>query len=95
MLNGLISSELFYEKEFTKERFNAFIGHRFEGICGAYLKKEFYNGRMSFFAEEMGSWWGNNPMIFSRNGVTKAVEAQIQGDSAYFVRKLGDLYAGD
>ena len=33
MLNGLISPELFYEKELTKQNLNTFIGHRFEGIC--------------------------------------------------------------
>ena len=145
MLNGLISPELYYEKEFTKERFNTFIGHRFEGICGAYLRDQFYNGKMPFFAEDMGRWWGNNPalkreeevdlvalddenalfceckyterkfdeaqlkdlqdsagciqrrnkffMIFSKNGVTKAVEKLVQNDPAYFIRDLGDLYA--
>lgn len=63
MLNGLISPELFYEKELTKERLNAFIGHRFEGICETYLKELFYKGKMPFFAESLGRWWGNNPIL--------------------------------
>ena len=62
-MNGLISPELFYEKELTKERLNAFIGHRFEGICETYLKELFYKGKMPFFAESLGRWWGNNPIL--------------------------------
>ncbi len=63
MLNGLISPELFYERELTKERLSTFIGHRFEGICETYLKDLFFNGKMPFFAENLGRWWGNNPVL--------------------------------
>ena len=63
MLNGLISPELFYEREITKEKLNTFIGHRFEGVCKSYLKDLFYNGKMPFFAENLGRWWGNNPVL--------------------------------
>ena len=63
MLNGLISPSLYYERELTKERLNTFIGHRFEGICETYLKEQFYNGKMPFFAENIGCWWGNNPVL--------------------------------
>ena len=63
MLNGLISPELFYEKELTKQNLNTFIGHRFEGICESYLRRQFYNGKMPFFAENLGRWWGNNPIL--------------------------------
>lgn len=63
MLNGLISPNLYYERELTKERLNTFIGHRFEGICEIYLKDRFYNGKMPFFAENLGRWWGNNPVL--------------------------------
>lgn len=63
MLNGLISPELYYERELTKEKLNAFIGHRFESICETYLKEQFYNGKMPFFAENLGRWWGNNPVL--------------------------------
>lgn len=63
MLNGLISPELYYERELTKERLNAFIGHRFEAICETYLKELFYNRKMPFFAENLGRWWGNNPVL--------------------------------
>lgn len=63
MLNGLISPSLYYERELTKERLNTFIGHRFEGICETYLKEQFYNGKMPFFAENLGRWWGNNPFL--------------------------------
>ena len=63
MLNGLISPQLYYERELTKERLNTFIGHRFEGICETYLKEQFYNGKMPFFAENLGRWWGNNPVL--------------------------------
>ncbi len=63
MLNGLISPELFYEREITRERLNTFIGHRFEGICETYLKELFYKGKMPFFAENLGRWWGNNPVL--------------------------------
>ena len=63
MLNGLISPEMYYEKELTKEKLNTFIGHRFEQICETYLKEQFYNGKMPFFAENLGRWWGNNPVL--------------------------------
>ncbi len=63
MLNGLISPELYYERELTKENLNAFIGHRFESICETYLKEQFFNGKMPFFAENLGRWWGNNPVL--------------------------------
>ncbi len=62
MLNGLISPEMYYEKELTKEKLNAFIGYRFESICEAYLKDRFYSGNMPFFAENLGRWWGSNPV---------------------------------
>ncbi|MBR4599309.1 MAG: AAA family ATPase [Treponema sp.] len=63
MLNGLISPSLFYEREITKDRLNTFIGHRFEDICETYLRELFYNGNMPFFAENLGRWWGNNPVL--------------------------------
>ena len=63
MLNGLISPEVYYEKELTKVKLNTFIGHRFEQICETYLKEQFYNGKMPFFAENLGRWWGNNPVL--------------------------------
>lgn len=63
MLNGLISPELFYEREITKEKLNTFIGHRFEGVCESYLRDLFYNGKMPFFAENLGRWWGNNSVL--------------------------------
>lgn len=63
MLNGLISPELYYEREFTKEKLNSFIGLRFEAMCETYLKNQFYNGKMPFFAENLGRWWGNNPVL--------------------------------
>lgn len=63
MLNGLISPEMYYEKELSKEKLNTFIGHRFEQICETYLKEQFYNGKMPFFAENLGRWWGNNPVL--------------------------------
>ena len=47
----------------TRERLNAFIGHRFESICEAYLRELFYSGKMPFFAESLGRWWGNNPVL--------------------------------
>ena len=63
MLNGLISPEAYYERELSKEKLNTFIGYRFEGICETYLKEQFYNGKMPFYAEELGRWWGNNPVL--------------------------------
>lgn len=63
MLNGLIAPDLYYEREFTEEKLNAFIGYRFESICESYLKSEFFSGKMPFFAEEIGRWWGNNPVL--------------------------------
>ena len=63
MLNGLISPELYFEREMNDERLNVFIGHRFETICETYLKKLFYDGKMPFFAENLGRWWGNNPIL--------------------------------
>lgn len=63
MLNGLISPELYFERELTKERLNAFAGYRFEAVCETYLKEQFYNGKMPFFAENLGRWWGNNPVL--------------------------------
>lgn len=63
MLNGLISPSLYYERELTKEKLNSFVGHRFEGICETYLKEKFYMGRMAFQAEQLGRWWGPNPIL--------------------------------
>jgi len=62
MLNGLISPVIYYNKEFTTENLNTYIGHRFEQICTQFLKEKAYNGELPFFAEEVGRWWGNNPI---------------------------------
>ena len=51
ILNGFISPEIFYEKEITNEKLNAFIGKRFEDICKAYLKQQFYLGKMPFYPQ--------------------------------------------
>ena len=71
MLNGLISPELYFEREMNDERLNVFIGHRFESICETYLKKLFYNGKMPFFAENLGRWWGNNPVLKKQEEIEK------------------------
>lgn len=63
MLNGLISPELYYERELTKEKLNSFVGFRFEAMCETYLKELFCNGKMPFFSENLGRWWGNNPVL--------------------------------
>ena len=63
ILNGFISPEIFYEKEMTNEKLNAFIGKRFDDICKAYLKQQFYLGKMPFYPQEIGRWWGNNPIL--------------------------------
>ncbi len=63
MLNGLISPALYYERELTKEKLNSFIGHRFESICETYLRDKFYQGEMPFYAEQLGRWWGPNPVL--------------------------------
>lgn len=63
MLNGMIAPDLYYDREFTEQNLNAFVGHRFESVCETYLREEFYKGRMPFFAEEIGRWWGNNPVL--------------------------------
>ena len=63
ILNGFISPKIFYEKEITNEKLNAFIGKRFEDICKAYLKQQFYLGKMPFYPQEIGRWWGNNPIL--------------------------------
>jgi len=62
MLNGLISPAIYYNKEFTTDNLNTYIGHRFEQICTQFLKEKAYNGELPFFAEEVGRWWGNNPI---------------------------------
>lgn len=121
-----------------------FIGHRFEAICKTCLKELFFNGKMPFFAENLGRWWGNNPvlkkqeeidivaldednalfceckytedkfdenqfkdlqdsalcinrankhfMIFSKNGVSDAVESKIKNDDSYKVITIFDLF---
>ncbi len=63
ILNGFISPEIFYDKEITNEKLNAFIKKRFEDICKAYLKQQFYLGKMPFYPQEIGRWWGNNPIL--------------------------------
>ena len=63
MLNGLISPRLYYEREFTKVKLNTFFGHRFEQTCEQYLREQFYEGKMPFFAQKLGRWWGNNPVL--------------------------------
>lgn len=60
MLNGFISPAIYYDREFTTENMNAYIGHRFERVCLQYIRKKSYNGDLPFFAEEIGRWWGNN-----------------------------------
>ena len=62
MLNGLISPAIYYNKEFSTDNLNTYIGHRFEQICTQFLKEKAYNGELPFFAEEVGRWWGNNPI---------------------------------
>ena len=81
MLNGLISPELFYERELTKERLSTFIGYRFEGICETYLKDLFFNGKMPFFAENLGRWWGNNPVLKKQEEIDLLA---IDDDNALF-----------
>ena len=63
MLNGLISPDAFYERELTKEKLNSFIGRRFEKVCESYLKEQFFNGKMNFYAQNLGRWWGNNSVL--------------------------------
>ena len=63
MLNGLISPELYYERELTKEKLNSFVGHRFESICETYLREKFYLGKMPFYAQQLGRWWGSNSQL--------------------------------
>lgn len=62
MLNGLISPAIYYSKEFTTENMNSYIGHRFERTCSQYMRENAYNGNLPFFAEDIGRWWGNNPV---------------------------------
>ena len=61
MLNGLMSPEMFYDRELTPEKFGVFLGHMFEEICKQYLVRQFRNGRMPFAADFLGRWWGGNP----------------------------------
>ena len=69
ILNGFISPEIFYEKEMTNEKLNVFIGKRFEDICKAYLKQQFYLGKMPFYPQEIGRWWGNNPILKKQEAI--------------------------
>lgn len=62
MLNGLISPEIYYDREFTTESLNGYIGHRFERVCSQFIMEKSYNGELLFFAEQVGRWWGNNPL---------------------------------
>jgi AAA+ ATPase superfamily predicted ATPase len=62
MLNGLISPEIYYDREFTAESLNGYIGHRFERVCSQFIMEKSYNGELPFFAEQVGRWWGNNPL---------------------------------
>lgn len=61
MLNGLISPAIYYDREFTTENLNTYIGHRFERVCAQFITQKAYNGELPFFAEKIGRWWGNNP----------------------------------
>lgn len=81
MLNGLISPELYYEREFTKEKMNSYLGKRFEGICETYLKSQFYNGKMPFFAEKLGRWWGANPVLKKQEEIDLVA---LDGENALF-----------
>lgn len=60
MLNGLISPEVYYDRELTKQRLFAFVGYRFENVCKTYLMKMFFNSQLPFYAQDLGRWWGNN-----------------------------------
>ncbi len=81
MLNGLIKPDLYYDKEITKQRLNTYIGYRFEGVCETYLKEQFYEGKMSFFAEDLGRWWGNNPVLKKQEEIDILA---IDSDNALF-----------
>lgn len=81
MLNGLISPSLYYERELTKEKLNSFIGHRFESICETYLKERFYSGKMPFYAENLGRWWGANPILKREEEIDIVA---IDGENALF-----------
>lgn len=63
MLNGLIAPEIYYDRELTTDNMNTFIGHRFEKICAQFMKEKSRSGKLPFFAEEIGRWWGNNPTL--------------------------------
>lgn len=74
MLNGFISPAIYYDREFTTENMNAYIGHRFEKICSQYIKDKSYNGKLPFFAEEIGRWWGNNPITKKQDEIDIVVQ---------------------
>ena len=76
MLNGLISPAIYYGKEFTTENINTYIGHRFEQVCAQFIKEKAYNGELPFFAEEIGRWWGNNPIEKSQEEIDIVVMDQ-------------------
>jgi AAA+ ATPase superfamily predicted ATPase len=40
----------------------AFMGKVFEDICRQYLWRENSNGRLPFVFEDIGRWWGNDPV---------------------------------
>ena len=81
MLNGLIKPDLYYDKEITKQKLYTFIGHRFETVCETYLKEQFYEGKMPFFAEDLGRWWGNNPVLKKQEEIDLLA---IDSDNALF-----------
>lgn len=76
MLNGLIAPEIYYDREFTIENINGYIGHRFERVCSQYIKEKSYNGELPFFAEEIGRWWGNNPVEKRQEEIDIVVQDQ-------------------
>ena len=63
MLNGFIAPEAYYEKELNKSNLNTFVGHRFEKVCEQFLKNKAFNGKLPFYPETLGRWWGSNPIL--------------------------------
>ena len=60
MLNGLISADKFYDLYLKNDQLMTYFGRRFERVCLQYVIKQSYEGKLPFYIEMIGSWWGNN-----------------------------------
>lgn len=52
-----------------KNEIDQYIGYRFEKICYQYLKKQAKSNQLPFIPNELGKWWGSNPITKTQDDI--------------------------